>query len=374
MVGGAGRLVRRGRAVPPPARAFPSPTPRSSRSARPSSARPWASSSTTASSRPTRWPSGSAPPASGTRIATLAGRARQRRQAGRPHAGRRRRGRRPPRGRRRPRRAGAAAAGAHRGGLHHPDGGPGPRRAHPGGTPRRGRRRRRCRASTATSTSTGPSSGTASATRRRGGCPVRWRIASSSACSTGCGRSSTTWPTTTATACGSQLDARILRFVDELQTSPELRARGEQLTRDLLERPELRGWVTAVWADAKAHLRAQAADPSSELHAQLARRDRRRRPPAAGGAGPRRQGRRRRRGGARGTSSSTSAARSPTWSARRSPAGTARRPPHRLELLLGPDLQFIRINGTVVGGIAGLALHAIAQLLGLTRRAGTVGP
>ena len=36
----------------------------------------------------------------------------------------------------------------------------------------------------------------------------------------------------------------------------------------------------------------------------------------------------------------------------------------RLELLLGPDLQFIRINGTVVGGIAGLGLHAIAQLLG----------
>jgi uncharacterized membrane-anchored protein YjiN (DUF445 family) len=35
----------------------------------------------------------------------------------------------------------------------------------------------------------------------------------------------------------------------------------------------------------------------------------------------------------------------------------------RLELLLGPDLQFIRINGTVVGGVAGLCLHAIAQLL-----------
>jgi uncharacterized membrane-anchored protein YjiN (DUF445 family) len=33
----------------------------------------------------------------------------------------------------------------------------------------------------------------------------------------------------------------------------------------------------------------------------------------------------------------------------------------RLELLLGPDLQFIRINGTVVGGLAGLAIHAIGQ-------------
>ena len=36
---------------------------------------------------------------------------------------------------------------------------------------------------------------------------------------------------------------------------------------------------------------------------------------------------------------------------------------HRLELLLGPDLQYIRINGTVVGGAAGLALHAVANLL-----------
>ena len=36
----------------------------------------------------------------------------------------------------------------------------------------------------------------------------------------------------------------------------------------------------------------------------------------------------------------------------------------RLELLLGPDLQFIRINGTVVGAAAGLLLHAIAQALG----------
>ena len=30
-----------------------------------------------------------------------------------------------------------------------------------------------------------------------------------------------------------------------------------------------------------------------------------------------------------------------------------------LELSVGRDLQFIRINGTVVGGVAGLALHAL---------------
>jgi uncharacterized membrane-anchored protein YjiN (DUF445 family) len=36
----------------------------------------------------------------------------------------------------------------------------------------------------------------------------------------------------------------------------------------------------------------------------------------------------------------------------------------RLELTVGKDLQFIRINGTVVGGAVGLALYIITQWLG----------
>ena len=36
----------------------------------------------------------------------------------------------------------------------------------------------------------------------------------------------------------------------------------------------------------------------------------------------------------------------------------------RLELLLGRDLQWIRINGTVVGGLAGFVIHTIAQIAG----------
>jgi uncharacterized membrane-anchored protein YjiN (DUF445 family) len=31
---------------------------------------------------------------------------------------------------------------------------------------------------------------------------------------------------------------------------------------------------------------------------------------------------------------------------------------------VGRDLQFIRLNGTLVGGLIGLALYAITQLLG----------
>jgi uncharacterized membrane-anchored protein YjiN (DUF445 family) len=36
----------------------------------------------------------------------------------------------------------------------------------------------------------------------------------------------------------------------------------------------------------------------------------------------------------------------------------------QVELLAGRDLQFIRINGTVVGALAGVAIHAVAVALG----------
>jgi uncharacterized membrane-anchored protein YjiN (DUF445 family) len=160
-----------------------------------------------------------------------------------------------------------------------------------------------------------------------------------------------------------QLDARILQFVDELQTSPSLRARGEQLTRDLLERPELRDWVASVWADAKVHLREQAATPGSPLHAQL--RD----AIVSGGARLRAEPAL----AAKVDDTAEAAARYvvdhfggeitelvSTTIARWDGEETSQ----RLELLLGPDLQFIRINGTVVGGLAGLLLHAIAQVVG----------
>ena len=37
----------------------------------------------------------------------------------------------------------------------------------------------------------------------------------------------------------------------------------------------------------------------------------------------------------------------------------------RLELQVGPDLQFIRVNGTIVGGLVGLGLFVFSRLAGL---------
>ena len=37
----------------------------------------------------------------------------------------------------------------------------------------------------------------------------------------------------------------------------------------------------------------------------------------------------------------------------------------RIELTVGRDLQYIRFNGAMIGGLAGLALHALEQGLKL---------
>jgi uncharacterized membrane-anchored protein YjiN (DUF445 family) len=36
---------------------------------------------------------------------------------------------------------------------------------------------------------------------------------------------------------------------------------------------------------------------------------------------------------------------------------------NKIELQVGKDLQFIRINGTLVGGLVGLVIHAVSVML-----------
>ena len=35
----------------------------------------------------------------------------------------------------------------------------------------------------------------------------------------------------------------------------------------------------------------------------------------------------------------------------------------KIELMVGKDLQYIRVNGTIVGALAGLVIYAVSQLL-----------
>ncbi len=160
----------------------------------------------------------------------------------------------------------------------------------------------------------------------------------------------------------ARLDDWIEQLVERLEHSPEYRVRGEQLKGELLDHPELRDWLGSLWIDAKAALRSQAADPESELHQRLAdtivAAGRRLRSDPALAAkvddviewGVRYVGEHFHAEIA-GLVSGTLA----RWDAEE----TSR----KLEILLGPDLQFIRINGTVVGGLVGLGIHFVGNVI-----------
>ena len=67
-----------------------------------------------------------------------------------------------------------------------------------------------------------------------------------------------------------QFEGWLAGLPDRLETSPELRERGERIKRDVLGSAELRDWSSSLWKHAKDTLRAQAVDPESELRRQLA--------------------------------------------------------------------------------------------------------
>jgi len=157
-----------------------------------------------------------------------------------------------------------------------------------------------------------------------------------------------------------QLDERLRRLAEDLQSSPELRRRGQELARESLDQPQLRTWVASIWTDLKANVRGQAAAPGSPVRRRLAATvtaagTRLRDDPALaarldhGAVAAARYGAEQ-MGDEMAALITTTINR---WDAEETS--------DRLELLLGPDLQLIRINGTIVGGMAGLALHAVSH-------------
>jgi uncharacterized membrane-anchored protein YjiN (DUF445 family) len=160
-----------------------------------------------------------------------------------------------------------------------------------------------------------------------------------------------------------QFDDWVAGLPERLETSPELRERGEGIKREVLGSAALRDWSSSLWQQAKDALRAQAADPESELHRRLTE--------LLMAAGQRLESDGRLNEGLERMVESGVRALADQYRdelaglvtgtiARWDAAETAT----QLELLLGRDLQFIRINGTVVGAGVGLALHAIVLALG----------
>ena len=157
-----------------------------------------------------------------------------------------------------------------------------------------------------------------------------------------------------------QFDAWLAGLPDRLETDPELRERGERLKHDILGSTLLRDWSSELWQKVKDALRTQAADPESELRRRLA--------DVLAAAGRRLGSDRRLADGLdRMIESGVRAlvdrfhddlAGLVTGTIERWDAAETS---SQLELLLGRDLQYIRINGTVVGAGVGLILHAVVQ-------------
>lgn len=157
-------------------------------------------------------------------------------------------------------------------------------------------------------------------------------------------------------------DERVAVFAHRLCHDPVYLARGEELKREALANPELRAWSSGLWSDVKVRLRAQAEEPSSPLRTRLAE--------AVILVGERLGTDAALRDKVEGFAESAAAHLTERYQAQISElvSGTiarwdARETSRKLELLLGRDLQFIRINGTVVGGVAGLAIHAVSEAL-----------
>ena len=159
-----------------------------------------------------------------------------------------------------------------------------------------------------------------------------------------------------------QFDAWIAGLPDRLETSPELRERGERLKRDVLGSAGLRDWSSTLWQKAKEALRAQAADPESELRRRMA--------DLLVAVGERLGSEPRLADGLERMVESGARALADQFHDELAGlvTGTIQRwdateTSNQLELLLGHDLQYIRINGTVVGAGVGLILHAIVLAL-----------
>ncbi|MGH1488355.1 MAG: DUF445 domain-containing protein [Acidimicrobiales bacterium] len=157
-----------------------------------------------------------------------------------------------------------------------------------------------------------------------------------------------------------ELDRRSVKLAQDLRTSPALIERGEEIKAEFLAHPEVRAWSNNLWTSMKAGLLEATEDPDSQLRIRLEE--------ALVDAGKSLEADPELRAKIddwltnavghvaeqfRGEVAGLIATTVQGWDAE----DTA----ERIELQVGRDLQFIRINGTLVGGIAGLVIYTIGQ-------------
>ncbi len=154
---------------------------------------------------------------------------------------------------------------------------------------------------------------------------------------------------------------QLRRFAERLRTDPEQQARIEEAKLQLLEHPEVRAWLSTLWMRGKSLVIGGAADPNSGLRRAVERLVLRAgetlRDDSVAGAKVDEVLQRVSAHVVEHYADDLTAIISSTverWDTEE----TSR----RVELQVGRDLQFIRINGTVVGSLAGLAIYTLTQL------------
>jgi len=158
-------------------------------------------------------------------------------------------------------------------------------------------------------------------------------------------------------------DERLATLADQLVRTPSMRARADELKEELIDHPAVREWSSTMWADIKASLLAHADDPDSDLRRRLV--------DGVRGFGERLRDDPQLQARVDGWVASTAVEvveRSKGEVGEVIASTVARwdstEATQRIELQVGRDLQFIRINGTVVGGLAGLIIYTVGRLIG----------
>jgi uncharacterized membrane-anchored protein YjiN (DUF445 family) len=154
-------------------------------------------------------------------------------------------------------------------------------------------------------------------------------------------------------------------FIERLKSDPGLIDRVNEIKMQIIDHPAVHDYVNGLWAEIHAALKRDLAKETSSLAQYLER-------------GLLRMGQKLAEDGAlrEAINSHVLSAAEKLGDTLRSTLTThiattvkgwdERQLVEQIELSVGRDLQFIRINGTVVGGLVGLALHALMTLVPLT--------
>ncbi|WP_298813215.1 DUF445 domain-containing protein [uncultured Sphingomonas sp.] len=154
----------------------------------------------------------------------------------------------------------------------------------------------------------------------------------------------------------------LARLAHDLQHAPEMRDKVERLKIELLENPAMQDWINGLWEQARAAMLRMARDPQALLSGKFGEALRQlgytlERDPRLGRT-INRFVRRAVVGAAADYGDTIVRLVSETvrgWDTRTIT--------ERLENAVGKDLQFIRVNGTLVGGMVGVLIHAVDVLL-----------